>query len=305
MFDSIWQEVKREFNYGNMVTRIIIVNLAIFVSFALLWLCSFLIGKGEIGIYYSEWLGFSSNWRIAVWKPWTPLTCMFLHLDFFHILWNMLALFWFGRIVGDLVGDNKILPLYLLGGLGGSLMYFAGVNMYDGPFAPEHIALGASGAVSAVMVAAGFLAPDYEMNLLLIGRVKLKFVVAAVLILFILGLAGRENMGGQFAHLGGAFTGWFLVNQLRNGHDWSISVNRFFDRILRFFKSFKKSKNTRVAWKNPEPPRRESNATTRNIRPSQSFDQSVIDSILDKIKQNGYESLTAEEKETLFNASKK
>ncbi len=305
MFDSIWQDIRREFSYGNMVTRLIIANVAVFVAFAILYLVAFLLQLGEVAHFFEDWLGFSSHWRKVIWKPWTPLTSMFLHLGFWHLLWNMLALYWFGRIVGDLIGDSRILPLYLIGGLGGGLLYFVGVNIYAGDFGMEHIAFGASAAVAAIMVTAGFLAPDYLMHLLFLGAVKLKYIVGAVLLLFILDLAARRNMGGQFAHIGGAITGWLFFNQLRNGSDWSIPVNRLINRIQGLFSTKKIGKNTRVAWKNPKPqPRRETTKTAQKP-PSSGLDQSRIDAILDKIKEHGYENLTAEEKDDLFNASKK
>ena len=304
MFDSIWQDIKRELSYGNMVTRLVIVNVAVFVAFALLWLLAFLLQLGPIAHYFETWLGFSSNWRTAIWKPWTPLTSMFLHVGFGHLFWNMLALYWFGRVVGDLIGDNRVLPLYLIGGLGGGLLYFIGVNVYGGEFGPDHVAYGASAAVAAIMVTAGFLAPDYNFRLLFFGDVKLKYIVAVTLLIFILSLAGQNNMGGQFAHIGGAITGWLFYQQLRNGNDWSVPVNRLIDRIIGLFSTKKSRKYTRVAYKNPAPRRRETTKNTTEA-PSSSLDQSRIDAILDKIKEHGYDNLTAEEKADLFNASKK
>ena len=302
MFDSIWQDIKREFNHGNMVSRLVIANVAVFVAFALVWLVAFLLRQGEVAHYFEDFLGFSSNWRKAMWRPWSPLTSMFLHVGFWHLLWNMLALYWFGRIVGDLIGDNRVLPLYLIGGLGGGLLYFVGINIYAGDFGYDHVAYGASAAVAAIMVTAGFLAPDYNMRLLFLGNVKLKYIVAVVLLLFVLNLAGQHNTGGQFAHLGGAIMGYVFFQQLRSGNDWSVPVNRWLDWMSNLFSTKKNRKHTRVVWRNPkQPPSREK----RPAPPSSGLDQSRIDAILDKIKEHGYENLTPEEKEDLFNASKK
>ncbi len=307
MFDSIWHDVRHQFRHGNMVTRLIIANLAVFVAFALMWLVAFLLRQSDwLPTAFSDWLGMSSNWHKLLWKPWTPLTSMFLHLSPGHIIWNLLFLYWFGRIVGDLIGDQRVLPIYLLGGLGGGLAYFVGINIYD-EFGIDHVAYGASAAVAAIMVAAGFLAPDYNFRLLLIGDVKLKYVVAFTLLLFIVGLAGRDNTGGQFAHLGGAFTGWLFVQQLRSGNDWSIPVNRLIDRLMGLFSSTRREKPPLSSWRNPTPPPKTRGTGRRpsgGPAPSSGPDQSRIDAILDKIKEHGYDNLTAEEKEDLFRASK-
>ena len=176
MFTSIWDDIKREFSYGNMVTRIIIVNIAFFVAINLLYLVLFITAGWKEANIYKEVLYFfslSGNWKYQLTHPWTVITSMFLHEGFFHLLWNMLFLYWFGRIVGDFIGNQRVLPIYLLGGLVGGAAYFLSANLL-----PEHVgigtvAYGASAAVMAIVVAAGAIAPNYQFHLFLIGEVKL------------------------------------------------------------------------------------------------------------------------------------
>lgn len=315
MFDSIWEDVKREFSYGNMVTRLVIINIAIFVFVNIVRLLLFLGNAGvEPGIYqdFLHFFCMSSEPFHVLTHPWGIFTSMFLHEGVWHVLWNMLFLYWFGRIVGDFIGNQRILPLYLLGGLVGGLFYFLSAQFLN----MGQYALGASGAVMAIVVAAGTIAPDYIMRLLFIGDVKLKYIVAVLVFLDLIGIASTSNTGGHFAHLGGAAFGALFVSQLRKGNDMAVPVNNFIDGVKNFFKGEKKEKLTRkkprMAYKNPEARQRRfarnkraANNVSDTMTKEQLSHQERVDFILDKIKQSGYESLTIEEKEFLFNASKK
>lgn len=298
-----------------MVTRLVIINVAVFVVINLIWVI-LRIGYGwsEDGsrIYESirQFFMLSSDWLHNLTHPWVFITSMFLHDGFWHILWNMLFLYWFGRIVGDFLGNHRVLPLYLLGGIVGGLAYFISVNLLPYGGNATHYALGASGAVMAFVVAAGFISPDYYMRLLFLGDVKLKYIVAVLVFIDLIGMAGNINTGGHFAHLGGAFFGWFFVYQLRQGTDWSIPVNNLLDRLRSFFDNLttsRQARGPRVTYRNPN---RTKKANTKNRRKTaadsrSSSYQEELDAILDKIKQSGYESLSEQEKEFLFNASKK
>ncbi len=320
MFQSIWEDAKREFNYGNMVTRIIILNVAVFLIINIVAVFFFLAGQIDKFPVVVKWLSLSSGWQFNLTHPWVIFTHMFLHDGFWHILWNMLMLYWFGRIVGDFLGNQRILPLYLLGGLAGGIAYFvsAQINM---PIVIGEMALGASAAVMAIVVAAGVIAPNYTMNLLLIGPVKLKYIVAVLVLLNVFSIARiAPNTGGNIAHLGGAALGWIFVLMLREGNDISIPINRIINSISNFFsqlfngapKSPPRRKKPHVAYKNTNAGEvkkatkkttatRRGNANSDNSGLSQ---QERVDAILDKIKVSGYDSLSQEEKEILFKASK-
>ncbi len=314
MFTSIWEDIKREYNYGNMVTRIIIINIGVFVLVNLVWVILRLTHAYTTPPLYHSIIHFfslSSDWVHNLTHPWVWITSMFLHEGFMHILFNMLFMYWFGRIVGDFIGNHRILPLYLLGGLVGGLAFFLSINLlpYDTTGA-THYALGASGAVMGIVVAAGVLSPDYLMHLPFVGGVKLKFIVGILILLDLVGLAGDTNTGGHFAHIGGALFGWIFVWQLREGNDWSAPISNLIDRIRSFFQGLgnfgNRAKGPKMVYKNPNKSR-----ATKSRRPQNGTDQPVdlshqerVDAILDKIKKSGYESLTSEEKEFLFNASK-
>ncbi|MEN0045588.1 MAG: rhomboid family intramembrane serine protease [Bacteroidota bacterium] len=327
MFQSLWEDAKREFSYGNMVTRLIIVNVAVFVLMGLTSVVLLLsVGTDgpskfdELHRYFS----ISDDFMFNLTHPWVIFTHMFLHHGFLHLLFNMLFLYWFGKIVSDFLGNQRILPLYLIGGLAGALAYFTSAQI--GVLPIGGYALGASAAVMAIVVAAGVTAPNYFMNLLFIGAVKLKYIVAVIVLLDLFSVARiAPNTGGSIAHLGGAAFGWIFVVLLRQGTDLSTPVNGMIDGVSNFFKSLfsgnksiptRKKRKPHVAYKNPNRTQqakqeKRSRSKTRKERGNKNngkngdlSHQERVDAILDKIKKSGYESLTTEEKEYLFNASK-
>ena len=217
-------------------------------------------------------------------------------------------MYWFGRIVGDFIGNRRILPLYLLGGILGNLLYFASINLLPYGGGGVHYALGASAAVVAITVAAGVIAPDYSLRLLFIGDIKLKYIVGFLVFMYLIGMAGNINTGGHFAHIGGAIMGGIFVWQLRQGNDLSIPVNNLLTGIQEFFRAIsgRRSQNgPRVVYRNTAKTRKSRGNRSDVVTEEDLSYQEQLDAILDKIKKSGYESLTSEEKEFLFNASKK
>lgn len=312
MFQSIWEDVKREFGYGNMVTRIIIINVAVFVLIHLVGIILYVSNGAQPSPLFRDvvnFLSMSSDWKYVLTHPWVIFTHMFLHEGFWHILWNMLFLYWFGRIVGDFIGNQRVLPIYLLGGLAGAIIYFLSANLMPYGAMGARFALGASAAVMAVVSAAAFISPDYIMRLLLLGDVKLKYIVMALVFIDLISIANDSNTGGHLAHLGGVAMGWLFVQQLRNGNDLAMPINGFFNRINSFFQSLvgqKQKPGPRMAYKNPHKQARATARKAMTVTDEEDLSyQEQLDAILDKIKQSGYDSLSEHEKEFLFNASKK
>ncbi len=312
MVDSILNDVKKEFSHGNMITRIIIVNVALFMLLNLVKLLLYFASGGVLPEAYDTFRNFfliSSDWQHTLTHPWSLITSMFMHEGVFHILFNMLFLYWFGKIVGDLIGDEKILPIYLLGGLAGMVAYFLSANIMPFGELGGRYALGASAAVMAIVVASGMIAPNYIMHLLFLGAVKLKYIVTALVFIDMISLANNVNTGGHFAHLGGALFGLFYILRLREGNDLAVPVNNMIDKIRNFFKGTPQKKASRkgprMVYKNTsKQARKRAKGSAASDSPLQSH-QEKIDSILEKIKQSGMESLSEEEKDFLFNASKK
>jgi len=309
MFRSIFDDLKREFANGNMITRIIFVNVGvfIFVNIVKLILNISYAGRIESSIYQDFIYFFSSSTNIwhNLTHPWVWVTCLFLHEDFFHLLWNMLFLMWFGRIVGDFIGNQRVLLIYLLGGFAGVLFYI--LSKYILPYgyiAPY--AYGASASVMAFVVAAAKLSPNYLINVILIGDVKLKYIALVFFVLDLVGIANNSNTGGHFGHIGGALMGWIYIVQLREGNDWAIPFNNFFD----WFKNLFSNRSDKFIKNNPKMSVRHNPNITK--KPNATYfntykenQQEKLDAILDKIKVSGYDNLSQEDKDFLFQISKK
>lgn len=219
---------------------------------------------------------------------WTPLTYMFMHADFFHLLFNMLWLYWMGQIFEEFLGDRRILGLYLLGGLAGALFFVGSYNLLpmftrNGIYL-EATVVGASAGVMAIIAGAATITPNYEIMLFGILPVKLKWIAIFYVVTGFWGING-PNAGGEIAHLGGALMGFVYVRQLQKGKDMISGIAGLF--------KFKKRSKLKVA------------STNRNIVNEDMPRQEEIDRILDKISKTGYENLSKQEKDTLFRASKK
>ncbi len=210
----------------------------------------------------------------------------------------------FGSIVSDLIGDRRVLPLYLMGGLAGAVFYILSAQI--GILQLSSYALGASAAVMAMGGAALILAPDYRIHLLLLGAVKVKYIVLVLLLLDLTAIAGQYDSGGAIAHLAGFICGCIFVFQLRDGRDWAETINRFFSKLGNLFNTTKNSRK-KASRKKPGQMRATFvGAKGNNVSDTKSGSfQEKLDAILDKIKQTGYESLTQEEKDFLYEASQK
>ena len=245
------------------------------------------------------WLTYTpSNWV----KPWSFVTYMFLHLGFFHLLGNMLWLYFVGSILQDLVGSKHIYRLFLGGGILGAV-FFQGIYSFSA-YAEQGIALqllGASGGVSAVVIGTAIFTPQYRLFLFGLIEVELLWIALVKVLLDLGGLASGSNVGGYTAHLGGIAFGALYVFGILRG-DFLLGFFDFFDILYDRIQSFFQKKSPRNAPLRFEKgnKRVDSNAARRKDGPS----EAEVNVILDKISQVGYNNLTAKEKETLFKASK-
>jgi len=295
MMNSIIDDIKQSFRSGNMITRIIIINVAVFMFLALF-------NAFAPGFYraFSNWIYIPSAPVKLLTRPWTILTHMFSHVGMWHMAFNMLILYWFGRIVGDLLNDRRVLPLYLLGGIAGAVIYFLAANFISN-VAPGN-AHGASAAVLCIVAAAAMTSPDYIIRLLFLGDVKIKWIAAFVIFVNILATKDPINTGGAWGHLGGLAFGIFYVWKLRKGSDITEPMQDTINWVTDRFNGTPKKKKTALKVEHVASRKRPTKKKNKTVGGDL---QKQVDEILDKIKSNGYDSLTDEEKEILFTASKK
>jgi membrane associated rhomboid family serine protease len=292
---DILTDIKRTFKEGSALTRLIYINLGVFIVVQIIGVGYYLSGQSNI---LPDWLSVSSNITEIIRRPWTPVTYMFLHVGFIHILFNILGLYWFGKLFLYRLESNKLLSVYLLGGLSGAVFYVVSYNLFPVFDSVNGLLMGASASVLAILVAIAFYDPDNEIHLSFIGTFQLKYVALFYVLLSVIGISAT-NPGGNIAHLGGAAWGWFYIFQLRRGRDMGAGLVKFLDKIASGFANiFKPKDNLKVAFKQTPRDDYEYNRL-KNI------EQEEINRILEKIVKAGYDSLSKNEKEILFKQGKK
>ncbi|HRT47354.1 MAG TPA: rhomboid family intramembrane serine protease [Bacteroidales bacterium] len=294
---SLWSDIRSTFRHGTSLTRLIILNIAVFLAISVIGIIGFLLANPEISDYTIRLFSVPSSFKSFILRPWTVITYMFTHKDLLHIAVNMLWLYWFGKIFLDYLDQKKLVAVYLLGGITGALLYVISYNIFPAfsEFAGSSIPLlGASAAVMAVVVAISVYVPDYTVFLFLLGRIKIKYIALVIFILTSI-VDFQANSGGKLAHIGGALFGYIYTVYYRKGKDLGKWLNRIIDFFVTFLKPRKKLK---VTYKKRVTDDYEYN----RIKAER---QARINEILDKISKGGYDSLTREEKDFLFRESQK
>ena len=288
---GIWDEIKSSFKSGSALTKLIYINLAVFIVVKLLGVFTTIL-QLDYKVTPIFWLSVTADISTLIYKPWTILTYMFVHRDFLHILFNLLWFFWFGQIFLRYFSEKKLISVYLLGGLSGAALYILAFNAFS-IYNPETPMIGASASVIAVVVAISFYIPNHTMNLMFIGPVKLKYIALISIVMDVLSITSL-NAGGHIAHLGGAFFGYLYIMQFKKGRNITKGFDRFMDKLFSIFKPRTKFK---VTHKRP--------MTDYEYNRTKAAKQEDIDAILDKIAKSGYDSLSKQEKDTLFKNSKR
>ncbi len=300
MFSSLKDDLRSQWSRPNGgLQQLIIINVSVFIAVNIVRLFS----TSAFFEVFLAYVAMPTDLSVFITRPWTFITSFFTHEGFFHIFWNMLFLYWFGMIIREYLGSDRLINLYILGGIFGSLSVLLLFNLLP----PESvfnggIALGASAGVFAITVGAATLAPNYRMHLLFFGPVKIQYIAAFFIIKAFFGLRGA-NFGGEMAHLAGGLIGYLYIRNLQRGTD----LGAWIGSTLAWFKSFFVSQpKMKVNYSRPRKSTARKSSTSAKtkggkVEPS----QEEIDAILDKISQSGYESLSKDEKEKLFNASKK
>ncbi|MEI6456370.1 MAG: rhomboid family intramembrane serine protease [bacterium] len=281
------------FRQGSPLAILILINSGIWIIVQILRVLLFLFNEPDSSIAISQlfsFLALPAYLPKLVTSPWTLITYMFFHIDIWHILFNMLWLYWFGKIFIEYMNGRKLVTVYLLGGISGGLLYILAFNIFPAFSVqlPNSYALGASASVMAVVAAISFYVPNYSLNLLFIGRIKVIYL-AIVLFIFDFFMIPAGNSGGHLAHIGGALFGFLYVQFLPVG-----KMNILGDL-------FRRKKKPLAGFGNFDS--RPVTDETYNYQKAEK--QKRIDEILEKISKGGYDSLSKEEKEFLFKSSGK
>lgn len=265
---------------SNTLVKIIVANVVIFL------LANMVYHIGKVHGFV-DYLAISPDLGIFGRRFWTAFTYMFFHMDLGHVFWNMLWLYWTGRIFMEYMGGRRLFGVYVLGGLSGALLFL----LLSQVFYLGNGLVGASAGVMAIVVAAATHRPNYVVHLILIGPVRLKYIALISFLLTTL-IDFTINTGGKVAHLGGALFGLLYGLQYNKGRDLSKGVTSIGNVFARKPKS-----HLKVMYKK--------RLTDEEYNANRVIEQQVIDAILDKISKSGYDSLSKKEKEILFRASNK
>lgn len=302
--NGIIDELRRQFKYGGIIQKLIFINIGVFLIINIMRVGLFLIGLQDSAIIpeFMRIISMPINPSELLWKPWTILSYMFVHKGFMHILFNMLYLYWFGRILADLGGEKRILPVYFLGGIIGAIFALLSLNFLPAysMYPNSGTMIGASAAVMAIATAAAAIAPEYELRLFLFGRVKLKYFVLVLVLLDVFFLPSMNNSGGHLAHIGGALTGLFMIYGYKRGYDVFAPMNRIFDWFV-VMNPFKKKSHISVIkgkGKTVETTAKSKGFTTNQKQKTDDTEEK-LNEILEKIREGGYETLSEKEKRFL------
>ncbi len=294
---SFISDLKSRFHRGDINVQLIYINVGVFVVTTLVSVFLRLFNIGD-----ASWMNFMTlpaSIPEFLKQPWSLLSYMFLHADPLHLLFNMLWLYWFGQLFLSFFSARHFRGLYLLGGICGGLFYMLALNVfpYFTPYIYISTLMGASASVLAIVVATAVREPEYRVNFMFIGTVRLKYVALFMVVTDLL-FVTSGNGGGHIAHLGGALAGWWFAWSLRKGKDVTKWINGVLDGCSGVWSKLSSKKPKMKVSKGGRAADYDYNA-----RKKQQSEE--IDRILDKLKKSGYGSLTTEEKKRLFDASKK
>lgn len=310
---GIIDTLKNKWVYGSMLVRLIYINVAFF---ALLHIATLVLTFTDIKPEYAlTWIELPSSPDLFITQPWTIITYMFAQYDLLHILFNMLWLYWFGTIFLLTDTSKRMLALYIYGGICGGALFMAVYNLVPAYNYTLAWLIGSSASVIAIVTATAVMHPDYKVGLLFFGPVALKWIAIITIAIDFFSITG-DNGGGHIAHIGGALTGVIYAVALKHGTDITKPFNRLADWWVNLVKRitspcpakqsndytryrYQSDNSSKAKAEKPKSGKTAESATTNRD------DEATLDEILDKIKKSGYSALTHEEKQRLFDVSRR
>ncbi len=293
-----WQDKLRyRYNLANIVEKLIAINIAMFIlTFAVNTIAFLLTGNQFSSGFLTEWFSFPKDLLDFAIRPWSIVTYAFMHAGIFHILSNMIILYFSGQFFLTFYSPKRLVNFYVLGAIFGALIFSLSYNIFPAfQGTGKSYLIGASASVMAVLVGVATKAPNMQVRLLIFGNLKLWWIASFLVVVDFIQIP-FGNPGGHLAHLGGALLGYIYTKQLDKGNDIGAWIE---DSINWFSNFFKTSKSPKMKTVHKSKTKAKSQKSTPN-----KAKQEKVDQILDKISKSGYDSLTKAEKDFLFNAGK-
>ena len=284
--------LKYQYARLSVAEKLIAINVLIFIVNGLFTL---LLGMNNDAIV--QWFQLPKDFFDFLSQPWSIVTYSFFHAGLGHIFWNMLVLFYVGRIFLNLFNAKRFLNVYFLGVILGGLFFMVSYNVFPAFFKVNAALIGASAGVRAILIFICAYIPNQEVRLIFFN-IKLWYIGAFIVLTDLVQLSLGVNPGGQFAHLGGALLGYIYARQLLNGKDIGEGFSKIVDGFANLFKKTEKKAPMKTVY------RKKKSASNTDLNYKKESHQRKIDTILDKISKSGYESLSKAEKDFLFKAGK-
>ena len=280
--------LRQRFSQFNIAEKLILINIICFIVPFFLRTIFHLFGLTEKT--FLSFFELPSSIGDFIYQPWSLFTYGFLHDSIGHIFWNMLLLYYASQFFLNLFSSQRFINVYFMGILLGGLVFILSYAIFPVFKDQSPHMVGASAGVMAVLIFSCSYTPTQEVRMLFFN-VKLMYIGIALVIIDFLQIP-NGNAGGHLAHIGGAALGYIYAQQLQNGKDIGAGFERFWKWLATLFSP---QPTMKTVYKSPR----------RNTKNTPQSEQEKIDRILDKISASGYDSLTKEEKELLFNAGKK
>ena len=284
--------LKYQYARLNIAEKLIVINVAVYILNALI---TFLMGLPSYAII--QWFELPKDFFDFLTQPWSLVSYSFFHGGIWHLFWNMILLYFSGRIFLNLFGPRKFINVYFLGVMSGGLTFLLSYNIFPAFMGVQTALIGASAGVTAVLIFICAYIPNQEVRLFFFN-VKLWYIGAFLVLLDLVQIPISGNAGGHLAHLGGALLGYVYARQLVSGKDIGEGFAKFLDGLANIFKKKEKKAPLRTVY------RKSTKATKSKEDYDKEAKQRKIDGILDKISKSGYESLSKAEKDFLFKAGK-
>ena len=294
--------IRYKINTASVTEKLIALNVIVFLFFGILNTIFSLFEIPGFANFY-DWFVLPSDPAEFILKPWTIISYSFLHGGIFHLISNMLILYFSGIYFLNFFSPKRLLNYYFLGVIIGGLVFMLSYNLFPAFAGGKSYLVGASAGVMAVLIGVATQAPNMYVRLLILGNLKFWWIAAALVAIDIIQIP-MGNAGGHLAHLGGAALGYLYTTQLHKGNDIGAWWENLMDGIANLFKKREKKAKMKTVHRTSNKRSRTSSSNSRSTSMSKSEKQQKVDAILDKISKSGYESLTKAEKDFLFQAGK-
>ncbi len=289
-------EIKHQYKFGGMHIKLIFINVLTFLFIGLFTVLARLSSNDSLNFLMDEIFTLQTDFLPFLQKPWGLVTSIFAHFEIMHILFNMLMLYFAGKLFEHFFGAKRLLAIYILGGIVGGLFEILAHSLVPSMANESAVIVGASGSIMAIFIGLAFYKPNLPVSVFGLFEFKIIYLGLIYLVFDIFSL-GINDGTAHFAHLGGAIIGVIASQQANSSANFVFRFEQFLYKLFNLFSTFNFKAKKKTTFQNKRP------KTDEEFNVEKKNRQEQINKILDKIAKSGYESLSKSEKEFLFKQS--